>query len=121
MKFNRFEDLEVWQLSRILVSNIYKTTQKKEFSRDFDLVSQIKRASVSIMLNISEGFERKSNKEFVNFLNYSKGSCGEVRAALYISLDLQYITQQEFDVLTNNCITISKSLSGFISYLDKSK
>lgn len=90
----RFEDLNVWQLSRELVVDIYKLFEK---NRDFDFKSQIQRASVSIMNNIAEGFERgqiaKDNKQFINFLNFSYGSCGEVKSMLYIAEDLNYIDE----------------------------
>lgn len=118
MKIEKIEDIEVWQLSKKFVSNIYTITKQQNFKHDFDLVSQIRRAATSIMLNISEGFERKSTKDFMNYLNYSKGSCGEVRAILYIALDQKYISQEEFNSLYNECIVISKSLSGFMSYLN---
>lgn len=121
MTIQQFEDLKVWQLSKILVSNIYTITKQQNFKHDFDLVSQIRRAATSIMLNISEGFERKSTKDFINFLNFSKGSCGEVRAILYIALEQKYISQEEFNSLYNECIIISKSLSGFMQYLNSKK
>jgi len=117
MKIERFEDLEVWGLSRNLVNCIYKTTNKERFSRDFGLVSQMQRCSVSIMSNIAEGFERKGKKEFVHFLYTAKGSCGELRSQLYIALDLNYIDRTEFDEYYNLAETISKSISGLIKYL----
>ena len=121
MKINRFEELEVWQLSRVFVKDIYFLTNKTNFAHEYNLVSQIQRASVSIMLNIAEGFERQSNKEFSRFLYISKASCGEVRSILYILIDLNIINHTEFDELFKKCELISKSLSGFINYLNKPK
>jgi four helix bundle protein len=79
MKIERFEDLKVWQYSRTLVTDIYILTKGPSFNKDYGLKDQIQRASVSIMNNIAEGFERDNNKEFIRFLIYSKGSAGEVR------------------------------------------
>lgn len=116
----RFEDLEVWQLARMLVKEVYEITQKLEFQKDFGLKDQVRRCAVSIMANISEGFERKTQKEFIQFLFIAKGSCGELRSHFYIALDLGYISKETFDNLQNQTITISKSLSGFIKYLSNS-
>ncbi len=88
MKFNRFEEIEVWQLSRKLVKDIYKITTEPAFSKDFGLKDQIRRCAVSIPSNIAEGYERKSNVEFIRFLYISKGSAGELRTQLYIAYDL---------------------------------
>lgn len=82
MKFQRFEEIEVWKLSRILVKEIYDITNAPAFSKDFGLKDQIRRSAVSIPCNISEGYERKSNTEFIRFLYISKGSAGEVRTQL---------------------------------------
>ena len=116
----RFEDLEVWQLARILVRDVYEITQKAEFQKDFSLKDQVRRCAVSIMANISEGYERKTQKEFIQFLFIAKGSCGELRSHFYIAFDLGYINKETFDNLQNQTITISKSLSGFIKYLSNS-
>jgi four helix bundle protein len=113
-----FEDIEVWKLSRIFVKEIYEVTRNNFFEKDWDLRNQIRRASVSILSNISEGFERKSTKEFSNFLNIAKGSAGEVRSQLFIAFDLKYLTENEFEKFSNDVIVISKSLGGFIKYLD---
>lgn len=116
----RFEDLEVWQLARVLVKEVYQNTQKTEFQKDFGLKDQARRCVVSIMANISEGFERKTQKEFIQFLYIAKGSCGELRSHIYLAFDLGYINKANFDSLQNQTITISKSLSGFIKYLSSS-
>lgn len=117
MKIERFEDLEVWQLAREVVRSIYKITSKTKFSKDFGLAHQIQRSAVSIMSNIAEGFERKSKKEFIHFLYTAKGSSGELRSQLYMALDLNYIDQEEFQEHYQLAEKISKSLAGFIKYL----
>ncbi len=119
MTIERFEDLEVWQFSRILVKEIYLLTENKYFQKDFGLASQLQRSSVSIMANIAEGFERKSKKEFMQFLYISKASCGELRSHLYILLDLNLIDKLKFNELYQSVEKISKSLSGFIKYLNQ--
>lgn len=95
--FKRFEDIKAWQKARILNKEIYLITNEGGFSRDFDLRSQIRRSSVSIMSNIAEGQGRRSNKEFANFLNISLGSIAETKSHLYIALDLNYINQNQFN------------------------
>ncbi len=116
----RFEDLEVWQLARLLVKDVYKVTQRNEFKQDLSLKDQIRRCAVSIMANISEGYERKTQKEFINFLFIAKGSCGELRSHFYVASDMNYIDNATCDSLQNQAIKISKSLSGFIKYLSSS-
>jgi four helix bundle protein len=118
MKINRFEDLEVWQLSRKLVKLIYEMTNNTKLAKDFGLKNQLQRSAVSIMSNIAEGFERKSKKEFIQFLNISKASCGELRSQLYITLDLKYLDMDTFDSAYKLCEMISKSIAGFIKYLE---
>lgn len=110
MKIERFEDMEVWQLSRKLVTDLYKLTDNEKFSRDIDLKRQIRRAGVSVLSNISEGFERKNNKEFIYFLHVAKGSAGELRAQFCIASDLKYIDDESFKNITEKLTVISKSL-----------
>jgi four helix bundle protein len=119
-KIERFEDLELWQLARDICKDIFTVTHNESFSKDFSLKDQIRRSSGSIMDNIAEGFERDGNKEFITFLYYSKGSCGEVRSQLYRALDYHYISQNEFDTINLKANNISKSLSNFIKYLKNS-
>lgn len=95
----RFEKLEVWQLSRKFSSKVYRITSKFPREERFSLVDQLRRAAVSIALNIAEGSDKKSDKEFVRFLRTSIGSVEEVVTGLYIALDLKYINQREFDDL----------------------
>ena len=99
--FKRFEDILAWQKARQVTKLIYQETTNDKFYRDSDLRSQIRRASVSIMANIAEGFGRRSDKEFANFLNISHGSAYEVQSHLYIALDLNYITEEKFKTLYN--------------------
>ncbi|HMN48386.1 MAG TPA: four helix bundle protein [Ignavibacteriaceae bacterium] len=119
MKFNSFEDLQVWKDSRVFVHSIYQLTSEGKFNKDFGLRDQIQRAAVSIMNNIAEGFERNNNKEFVKFLGYSKGSAGEIRSMLYVALDLDYISRNDFDKIYSAAINIVTQLSNFIKYLRK--
>ncbi len=121
MKVERFEDLVIWQEARELVKSIYKLTSAGLFKKDFGLKDQIQRAAVSIMNNIPEGFERNNNNELIRFLLISKGSSGELRSLLYISLDLEYITKNEFDENYLKTETLSKKISKFIQYLDANR
>ncbi|WP_159518347.1 four helix bundle protein [Sunxiuqinia indica] len=117
----RFEDLKVWKAAREFCKEIHQMTIHDDFSKDFKLVSQIKASSGSIMDNIAEGFERDGNKEFGQFLSFSKGSCGESRSQLYRALDNGYISKEEFDQAYAHALEISKMLSGFMTYLKESE
>lgn len=97
--FAKFEDILAWQKARQVTKLIYQETAKGEFFKDFDLRSQIRRASISIMANIAEGFGRRSDKEFANFLNIAHGSAYEVQSHLYLALDLNYIKTETFTKL----------------------
>ena len=116
MKIQRFEDIIAWQKSKQIVLVTYKHFGKLH---DLAFKNQILRCSLSIMNNIAEGFERMSNKEFINFLYISKGSCGELRSMLYVAIELNYLKRQEFDNMMNLSEEISKLLSGFIKSLRK--
>jgi four helix bundle protein len=116
-KFSSFEEINSWQKSRIFNKRIYQITENSNFKKDFDLVRQIRRASISISSNIAEGFERNTDKEFIYFLYVAKASAGEVRSQIYLAFDLEYIAKQEFDELLESVTEISKLLSGFIKYL----
>jgi four helix bundle protein len=113
----KFEDIEAWQKARELAKTIYDVTAAGKFSRDFGLRDQMRRAAVSILSNIAEGFERGGDKEFVQFIAMAKGSSAEVRAQLYVALDQGYIAQETFDRLSDSTIQISRMLSGFMKYL----
>jgi len=114
MKIERFEEIISWQKSKELTLFIYSSFKD---CKDFSFKKQIERASISIMNNIAEGFERQTNKEFKNFLYIAKGSCGEVRSMLGIAVDLKYIDNLTYKNLEIRSIEISKLLSGFIKTL----
>jgi four helix bundle protein len=116
----KFEEIEVWQMARVLVRDIYSLTQNDKIRRNYSLTDQIQRAALSVMNNIAEGFERYSSKEFIFLLNVSKGSVGEVRSMLYVLSDLKLIEGTQFQTLQERTLSISKSLAGFIVYLKKS-
>ena len=97
--FQKFEDITAWQKARVLTRQVYQITSEGLFAADYSLKDQIRRASVSIMANIAEGFGRFSDKEFANFLNIAKGSTTEVQSHLYVALDLNFISHGEFDDL----------------------
>jgi four helix bundle protein len=117
----KFDDIEAWKKGRELRKAIYGFSKIGKFAADFGLKDQIRRAAVSITSNIAEGFERAGNREFIQFLSHSKGSCGEVRDQLYVALDEQYISQQQFDALYQTTLEISRTISGFIKYLQQSE
>jgi four helix bundle protein len=121
MRIKKFEDLESWKKSRRLTKRIYDATGTGRFTRDFGLKNQIRRASISILSNIAEGFERGGDKEFFQFLAMAKGSCGEVRAQLYIAVDQGYISQDLFESLSNDADEIGRLISGLMKYLSKSE
>ena len=118
---NRFEDILVWKEARELYKLVFSLTCKEQFSRDFKLVGQIRSSTGSIMDNIAEGFEREGNKEFIQFLYISKGSCGELKSQLYRALDSNYIDSSEFESIFIKAEEVSKQLSTFIKYLKGSE
>lgn len=120
-KAEGFEDLHVWKRARELVNHVYSLTKRKEFSNDPGLVDQLRRAAVSVISNISEGFERGSNTEFIQFLYLAKGSCGEVRSQMYIALDQGYITKKDFDAIKALARQVSGMLGNLIEYLKGSE
>ncbi len=110
-KIQQFEDLFIWQKGIEFVKEIYLLTERKGLKNDFGLKEQMRRAVVSIPTNIAEGFERRSHKEYLNFLNIAKGSSGEVRSLLYVAFQVGYIDETEH----RNLIEKAKFLSGSIS------
>lgn len=115
----QFEDLQVWQDARALVKDIYTASHQRDFYRDLGLREQIRRATVSSMSNIAEGFERGTRKEFIQFLNIAKGSVGEARSQLYIALDQEYLAEARFTELKEQAVTLSRRIASFIAYLEK--
>ena len=119
-KLEKFEDIETWQKARELAREIYAISNEGPFVRDFGLRDQIRRAAVSVMSNIAEGFERGSNKEFIQFLYIAKGSAGEVRSQLYVALDQGYLKQEQFDSIKAVALSTKKLIAGFMNYLKQS-
>jgi len=117
----RFEEILSWKEARALNRIVRGLIKEKRFQRNFSLVSQIERSAGSIMDNIAEGFERGGNREFIQFLYISKGSCGELRSQMYRALDDGYINNEEFNLITNYCIKISNLLFKLIEYLKQSE
>lgn len=114
----RFEEIEAWQTSRELTKLIYSVTENGKISRDFGLRDQIRRASVSVMSNIAEGFESNSQASFVRYLGIAKASAGEVRSQLYVARDVGFLTDQQFSTLFQLAEKVSRQISRFISYLE---
>jgi four helix bundle protein len=115
-----FEDLDVWKMSRLFSQKVFELTCGGDFARDFSLRNQINASTGSVMDNISEGFERGGNKEFILFLSYAKGSAGEARSQLYRALDRKYISMEVAEGLRQEALEISKKISAFMSYLQTS-
>ena len=117
---NTFEELHIYQRARELTNAIYRAMRQGDFRKDFALVDQIRRACISILSNIAEGFERGSKTEFIQFLYIAKGSGGEVRAQLQIAADQEYLPMTDYETLHDLCIEVSKRISNFIAYLQGS-
>lgn len=116
MRIEKFEDILSWQKAKELTLFIYNLF---EGVKDYSFKDQIQRASISVMNNIAEGFEKGTKKEFVRFLYIARGSCGEIRSMLYLAKDLNYINKDDYDLLNNNCIEISKLIFGLIKKVIK--
>ena len=118
--FQSFEEIEAWQKARELTRKIYVASEQGSFARDFGLRDQIRRASISIMSNIAEGFDRSGTGEFIQFLAMAKGSAGEVKSQLYIAVDLDYITEDTFDQLFSLATDTGRLVGGLMNYLRNS-
>jgi four helix bundle protein len=116
----KFEELEIWQLARVLCKEVYKITRYKNFSKDFELIGQIRKSSGSVMDNIAEGFGRGGNKEFSNFLTITTGSANETQSQLYRALDQEYICETEFNDLYQKTEEIIQKTGKLIQYLNNS-
>jgi four helix bundle protein len=114
----RFEDIEAWKVSRQFTNSVYVYTNQIGFNRDFGLRDQIRRASVSVMSNIAEGFESRTDVQFINFLGMARASAGEVRAQLYIALDQKYISEEQFKETFALAQTCARQISNFVKYLE---
>jgi len=117
--FKSIEDIEAWQLARDLTREIYQVSGRGAFSRDYALRDQVRRACISVMSNIAEGFERNGTGEFLQFLAIAKGSIGELRSQMYIAFDQQYIDKAAFDRLSVTTSKIGNMIGGLMDYLRK--
>ena len=117
----RFEDLEIWKLSRELCNTVFNLVKEEGFSRDFKLINQINGASGSVMDNVAEGFDRGGRKEFINFLGIAKGSSAEVKSQLYRAFDRKYISEEDFQFAYNLADEINRKIHGLISYLNSTE
>ena len=115
--FKTFEEINAWQNARVLVKDVYALTKCGDFCKDYGLKDQIQRAAVSICSNIAEGFERRGNKELINFLWIAKGSAAEVCSQLYNAMDLGYITDEQFKTMYDSSKQIGGMLFNLISSL----
>jgi four helix bundle protein len=117
MKIEKFEDIEAWQLARELTKKVYARTKEGPFARDYGLCDQIRRAAGSTMHNTAEGFDSGSDAEFVRFLRYAQRSCTEVQSELYVALDQEYISTEQFQNLYELAKQTHAKIGGFIKYL----
>lgn len=120
-KIEKFEDLEIWNKSREICINIETLFETTNLGKRFSMKDQMDRSSGSIMDNIAEGFERNGNREFVNFLSFSKGSCGELKSQLYRALDKNLISQSEFDNLSVKIELVKNKIGAFMKYLNSTE
>ena len=118
-QIKKFEEIQGWQKARELSQSIYKITKNSELTKDFALKDQLRRSCISIMSNIAEGFARRTNKEFINFLGLAHGSTAELQSQLYITLDQQYISKEQFHAIYCLAEETSRLIQGFAKYLKK--
>src|SRR5262249_43521529 len=114
-----FEELEIFQTARTLTRSIYTVSNCGAFSKDYGLRDQMRRAAVSIISNIAEGFESRTNAQFIEFLGRAKGSAGELRAQCYVALDIEYIDRRQFQDLVNLAEKCSRQINSLIVYLNE--
>jgi len=114
----RFEEIEAWKTARQLTNVVYALGNQAGFNRDFGLRDQIRRAGVSVMSNIAEGFESRTDVQFINYLGMAKASAGEARAQLYVALDQTYIAEEQFKEAYALAVTCSRQIAKFIAYLE---
>ena len=119
MKIEQFEDIDAWQLARELTRKVYRPTKKPEVAKDYGLKRQIQDAAGSSMHNIAEGFDSETNAEFIRFLRYAKRSCTEVQSELYVALDEEYISLDDFKDVYEQARRTRAAVRGFINYLKK--
>lgn len=121
MAIDRFEDIKSWQEARALAARVYGLSAEGAFARDFALRDQLRRAAISIMANIAEGFGRGNRVDFIHYLGRANGSALELESHLYIARDLGYISEEQFDSLYADAHTVSRLIGGFINYLRKTE
>lgn len=119
--FNKFEEIKAWQKAREITKEIYSICKSEKIAKDFSLIDQMKRCSVSIMANIAEGHGRRTNVEFANFLNIARGSAIELQSHLYVALDQNYIVKDEFEKIYAMIDEISKMTISLAQYLRNKK
>jgi len=119
--FKCIEEIDTWKEAVELAIEMYQITNSDKFKYDFTLKDQIRRSSLSISSNIAEGFERETQKEFIRFLFFAKGSCGELRSQLYISHIIGYISKEDYDSFNTICKTLSGKIQSLINYLKSLK
>jgi four helix bundle protein len=120
MTVKNFEDLKIWQTAKQLTKQVYTVTSLEKYHRDYSLVDQTRRAAVSVMANIAEGFERENNKEFIQYRYIAKGSCGELRSHVWIAEELSFLTAQEGTALRSEAAGLSVMIAKLLSYLKTS-
>ena len=117
-RIDRFEDIQAWQKARDLTQFVYLLTKRDPFCKDWDLQRQLRRASISIMANIAEGYGRRSHREFANYLNMAHASVAEVQSHIYVALDQNYLTRNDFDECFAKCEECSRMTQAFQNYLN---
>jgi four helix bundle protein len=120
-KVSRFEDVIAWQKARTLTARVYQETGRGEFHKDYGLKDQVRRAAVSVMSNIAEGFERGKPSEFHQFLSVAKGSCAELRAQLYVALDAGYLSREVFDELMSAAVEVGRITGGLRAAVERKR
>jgi four helix bundle protein len=120
-KIERFQDLEAWKMARRITNKVYGISRQDKFARDFTLCNQIRRAAISILSNIAEGFERNGDKEFLQFLSVAKASAAEVYAQLYVALDQKYIDEAQFNEIAGDLEETGRIIGGLMKYLQQSE
>jgi four helix bundle protein len=120
-KVERFEDLYAWQKARLLTRNVYRVTKQGAFAQDYGLTRQLQRASVSIMSNVAEGFERGGRAEFHQFLSTAKASCAETRSLLYVALDAEYLDEKTFARLLENADEVARIIGGLRAKVEQQR
>jgi len=117
----RFEDLIAWQKARSLTREVYQVSSAQRFDRDFELMRQLRKAAVSVMANIAEGFERARRGEMLQFLSVAKASCGELLSHLYVALDAEYLTPDDFQRLKDHAEEVSRVIGGLRASIQKNR